>query len=513
MKLKDIILDVGALLAGVAIVYAFAPFHYWGLALISLSVLLFIWLKTRTVKRAALRGFLYGLGFYGIGSYWQFLFISTFPAMYQPVMYLILGGIVAILIAFPMLYGMFLITIRNLLSPLWLVALFPFVWLIGEWVRTWLWTGFPYYQSSYAFVDTPLMGYASLGGELLITLVVLLTATLGVAITLLKPVPIRLMLLSMIGVLWFTGAQLQHNTWGMQEEPAIQVRLIHGMPIHEKKAKRYYVIDTIKQYLAFSKKEPKADIVIWPESSIATEIEPVYRYLEEEAHRLEASGTSILLGSYAKKQGQVFNTFMQASNLKNYYTKRHLIPFGEYTPEWPLIDLTKFLPPHRMDDLKEGLNHQELVSLKNIKFATAICYEIIFGNELRSDWEDANILIYISDLSWFKETWGVSQLLQMAQMRAAESGKPLLTSTNHGITAFVNSRGEITKMLDDETGFIDAEISPKTGMTPYTHFGNIPIVLFASFILLIAITKALWQILLKTRTPKQVRNKNQATLT
>ncbi|PWQ92270.1 apolipoprotein N-acyltransferase [Leucothrix pacifica] len=237
---------------------------------------------------------------------------------------------------------------------------------------------------------------------------------------------------------------------------------------------------------------PQPDLVIWPESSIAMELRRVYHYLKEGAVALEASGTPIMLGGYRNIGGRMFNSFMQASNPDKYYTKRHLIPFGEYTPDWPFIDLSQFLPEQDMDNLKEGLNQQSLISVAGVKLAVAICYEILFSEELRHDWKEATVLVYISDLSWFKDTWASPQLLQMAQMRAIESGKPLVTSTNHGVTAIIDSHGVITQRVEGEAGYIDGVIIPKSGSTPYTNYGSIYIVGLCFLFVLLGVFRALY---------------------
>ncbi|WP_219988872.1 hypothetical protein, partial [Leucothrix pacifica] len=283
MHIKKLTPDIGSLLAGILIVYSFSPFNIWPLAILSLVTFLLICQRTNTVKLAIRRGFLYGLGFYGAGSYWQFTFIGTFPVIYQPIMYFLLGGIIFILICFPVIYAATLVWIKQYTSFRWLVVLFPFVWLIGEWVRTWLWTGFPYYQLGFAFVDMPLAGFAPLGGELAVTLSVLVSVSLLAGLFIFKANKTRIAMLSTLLIIWAGGAQLQTMDWGTVGERPLKVRLVHGSPDQLKKTKRYYAIDTIKQYLAYSEVLPQPDLVIWPESSIAMELRRVYHYLKEGA--------------------------------------------------------------------------------------------------------------------------------------------------------------------------------------------------------------------------------------
>jgi apolipoprotein N-acyltransferase len=170
------------------------------------------------------------------------------------------------------------------------------------------------------------------------------------------------------------------------------------------------------------------------------------------------------------------------------YSKRHLVPFGEFIPwgfRW-FVDLMQ-MP---IGDQERGASYQGPMDLAGQRIAINICYEDLFGSEIIAAWQvperAPTLLLNMSNLAWFDDSIALDQHLQISRLRALETGRPMLRATNTGATAVVDARGTVTQVLPFRTeGVLDVQVTGYSGSTPYVRWGDWP-ALVAMLVLLLA---------------------------
>ena len=164
---------------------------------------------------------------------------------------------------------------------------------------------------------------------------------------------------------------------------------------------------------------------------------------------------------------------------RQFYDKRHLVPFGEYFPVPDFVRHQMQVLDMPYSDLGAGEAQPELLRLQGLPVATFICYEAVFGHEVIRDLPAAQLLVNVSNDAWFGRSFAPYQHFQIAQMRAVETGRDLLRATNTGITALVDATGRVQGQLPPfEVGVLRGEVVPRTGATPYVLWGDWPVLMW-----------------------------------
>jgi len=154
-----------------------------------------------------------------------------------------------------------------------------------------------------------------------------------------------------------------------------------------------------------------------------------------------------------------------------FYAKQHLVPFGEYSP--PLFGWFYRLASIPMSDQTRGASDQAPMALDGQRVALNICYEDVFGAELIRALPQATLMLNISNLAWYGDSHAQPQHLQIARVRALETGRPMLRSTNTGMTALVQPDGQVAAVLPAfERGVLRVDVQGYQGLTPYARWGD-----------------------------------------
>ncbi len=472
-----------ALAAGLLMPLALAPFDFWPASLLSVA-LLFVALAG-SGRRAFWLGYAYGLGKYGLGVSWVFVSIHQYGNASIPLAALLVALFVAGLALFPALFtwlwGRFVY--RSDVPLGWCNATsFALAFVLHEWVTTWLLTGFPWLLLGYAHLDTVLASLAPVGGVLLISLAVALSGCWLVAALFEGGASVRLRwsLAGLAAAPWVLALLASLPTW-VQEVDRGSVALVQGNVPQEAKWRPETVAPIMALYQELSEPHWGHDLVIWPEAALTAFQHQIPDYLADMDRRAAAGGTTLVMGIPAYEQrpdgtGAFLNTAIALGQGDGAYTKRRLVPFGEYVPLAGLLrGLIDFfdLP---MSRAVAGPENQPPLIAGGRRLAMAICYEIVYPDLVQRSARDADLLVTISNDAWFGHSIGPHQHMQKARMRALENGRYLLRATNNGITGVVDHRGRLLEALPQfELGVLEREYRVMGGRTWFSRTGSTPL--------------------------------------
>lgn len=472
---------------------AFAPFDFWVVAFISAFGL--IWAATLPTRKTALWATLaWSIGYFGIGVSWIHVSMIQFGGVPLIVSYLAVFLLACYLALYNLLFawGIHQFKLQN---PFVLASLFT----LTEYLRGVVFTGFPWLQLGYSQIDSPFANIAPILGVEGITFFVI-----SVAVYLVKFVQqdkLEIKPLATFVLILAVGFATKFTDFSQKDEQKspLTISLVQGNieqkmkwdPAHFNYSVQTYS-DLIRPLLG------QSNVIILPESAIPALENQITPLLEAMQNASQQSQSEIIIGTlFQDQKNELFNSALllnehpynaeQASR----YKKHHLVPFGEYVPFGSLLDWMRevFVLPI---NLSQGDFIQPALQAKNTRFNLAICYEIIFGDQVQQNQKahNADYLLTITNDAWFGTSSGPWQHFQMARMRALELGKPLLRAANTGITAIVDENGKVNQQLPQfEKGVLTAQVSPTISKTPFSLWGNSVLYSLSALIVALAVIR------------------------
>jgi len=475
-----------ALLAGMAMPLAFSPFHYYPIALLSVSLLFLTW-QGVDGKQAAIRGFLFGLGLFGVGVSWVYVAIHEFGQAST----LLAGLLTGLFVTFFALYLAVLgwcikkITGKRNFSRIDYILLLPLAWLFFEWFKSWFLTGFPWLELGVSQIEGPLSGYTPVVGALGVSLIAAVSAGLLASFWQFKETKPLLA----IGLIWFGGSALKTVEWTYESGLPISVSVIQGNVPQDIKWDSEQVLKTLLLYQTKTEEQWQSDLIVWPENAATVFYHQAktsfFDPLEKAARE---HNTDILLGLpvYDNDNIRYYNGMMSLGMSENgFYHKRHLVPFGDYVPfEWLRGLITFFDLP--MSSFYPGQDEQVLLTAAGQKVGISVCYEDAFSSEILDTLPEASILVNATNNAWYGDSLAPHQHLQISQNRALETGRPIIRATTNGISALINHRGKLQSTTAQfEMAVLTGLIGPRQGMTFYVQWNHWPLFILALFMLLV----------------------------
>jgi len=455
-----------AFISGSLSVLAFAPFTQYWILLITLPLLFHLWLDASPGK-GFLSGLSYGLGLMGFGASWIHHSIAQFGGVNLALAWLITLGFVFALALYFALAG-WLSTRLARGKTISLLLLFPSVWVLFEWLRGWLFSGFGWLSLGYSQIDTPLAGYAPVFGVYGISLMLALSA--GLLKLWRSP-----WILLLPGI-WLAGWQLQQHVWSQPAGEPFTASLVQGAVPQELKWQSQQFKPTLELYLGLTDKQQDSRLIIWPETAIPAFSKHVESsFLQPLNERLASEGRDLLTGIPVQHaDASYYNAMLSlGASGRATYLKQHLVPFGEFMPLRFLLEPLIKVFGIPMSEFSSGEVTQPLMTLAGHPAGISICYEDSFGNEVAATLPQAAFLVNASNDAWFGDSLAPHQHLEIARMRALETSRYMLRATNTGVSAIIDHKGILLATSPQfQPSVLTEPVQPLQGETLFARYGN-----------------------------------------
>ncbi len=465
-----------AFLLGAATVLGFAPFALAPVPYVTGACLLWLWQRAAAPRAAALLGFAFGMGLFLGGVSWIYVSLHDIGGMPAPLAALATTLACAFLALFPAATGYLQAKLSASVAARQLL-LIPALWTLIEWLRDWLFTGFPWLSLGYTQAASPLAGFAPVIGVFGLSWLTWLCA--GLLLAALRA-SARTAALFGLALLMAAGYALQQLEWTRPLGAPISVSLLQGNIAQNLKWDEARFAATLALYRRMAS-ESTARLTILPETAIPRFLDQLDPgFLPELARTARERNADLIVGLPVREaNGRYYNSVISLGTAPvQRYDKAHLFPFGDFIPAgfgWILSVLN--LP---LSNFAHGGADQAPLALAGQQVAVNICYEDAFGEEIIRGLPQATLLVNASNFAWFGDSLAPHQHLQIAQLRALETGRMMLRATNTGTTAIIDHKGKVVATLPLFTrGALSGSAQGRSGATPYVRWGNAPVVALA----------------------------------
>ncbi|UOF93860.1 MAG: apolipoprotein N-acyltransferase [Bordetella sp.] len=514
------------------------PLPSWSLSFVqifTLSLLAYLTLNVKNGKIAFIRAWIFGTFNFVTSLYWIYIGLHFYADICK--FFAIFS--LFILSAFLSLYSSiacFLAYILNqsinknsILSNINKILIWAALWSLFEWLRGNLFTGFPWSNIAYAHISNPISNWSTLLGMYGLSFIAAIFAgCISVLFTAKKNILKKQILFSgvIITTILLIGISLKFIQWSEPMGKIINAYLVQGNIEQSKKFDvnqiEQNILHHIKLLSSFTKEDSEPSWIIFSETVL-----PIFqnnlpiKIWNEFLKIVYKSNKTLIIGVPLRRRinDRVFHTnsaiaidshtstndLIKGCNIMR-YDKKHLVPFGEFIPNgfyW----LNKIIT-FPLTDFEPGKIYQKPFIVNNVHILINICYENLFPQEILSslkhnpDYKTNNggdIIINMSNLGWFGNTWALRQYLQINRLFAIQIARPILSSANTGITAFIDPKGKVIAQLpQNNIGILNMQVQGMTGNTPYTIYGDYPII----FLLMSIILSRSYIYVIQTRTEK-----------
>lgn len=485
-----------AFVLGAVTVAGYAPYYLYPQPVVTVAGLFYLWSRAPGARAAGAIGYAFGLGLFLFGVSWVYVSLHDFGAMPIPLAALFTLLFCAFLALFPAAVG-YVCAGSGLPHTVNYGLLAPASWMLAEWIRSWIFTGFPWLALGYSQIpSSPLAGFAPLLGIHGVTLAT--AASAGLIVTwwlaasdkaggrgrkaegvspnarsvfsfILQPSAFILV------AIWLGGFGLKQIEWTEPVGSPVNVSLLQGNIAQDLKWQEDRVPATLKTYsaLAWTSSSP---LIILPETALPLFLEQVPQdYLSMLSILARRNGGDILVGVPERLPGgEYFNSVISfGTSPTQTYRKSHLVPFGEFIPLRPVLGWIVGVLAIPLQDFSRGAENQRPLAVAGQRVAVNICYEDAFGEEIIRQLPEATLLVNVSNVAWFGRSIAPGQHLQISQARALETGRYLLRATNTGVTGVIGPDGRLLGAAPEfAMAAVTHSVQGYSGATPYVRWGN-----------------------------------------
>ncbi len=476
--------------AGALMVLSFAPYSWhWSLSFFLLLVL-YQSVQHLTPKQGLVAGWCFGFGYFGLSVSWVYNSIHMFGSATAPLAAAVTLLFVLVMTVFPALTVWAYLRLRNNLHWSAHALLFASLWVLAELARGKIMGGFPWALIGYSQTTDLFGALAPWVGVYGIGFVIAFLPNLLVDLIRHQRHGLARRAAAVAGALvigvasLFGLSALEKVQVSDVKGTSLNVRLVQANIPQELKFSRERLESSLQQYTTLSVQDlPETDVIIWPETAIPTYFANVEPVIAPFAEQLLEQGVEVLAGGFHRDENFSYNSLRQLGGDKALYSKRHLVPFGEYMPFRFFLNWLAAYIEIPMSDLGKGTGPNVPMVLKGEPLGLSICYEDVFGEEMRELIPDATVLVNVSNDAWFGERVAPYQHQQKAQMRARELQRPLIRVTNTGVSSVIDYKGQLQGSIEHSTqGFLDTTVYPRIGTSLYARSGNWPVFILAMLV-------------------------------
>ena len=464
-----------AVFLGLLFSLGFAPNDLWFVSLLSLTCLHFL-IQEASKKELFYIGYFYGFGLWSLGISWVYVsiyFYGNIGFITSIILTIIFITILSLYLGVTLLLYHYL----RFNSKFSIIFSLPLAWIVVEYLRSILFTGFPWLISGTMLADTSIDGWTPIiGAQGNTFLLLLLSSLLFLSIKDLKKLQTALLPLIFFVLLFISSFSLKQIEWTTLNS-SIKASIIQPNLELEKKWSAEGIIETKNMMEKAIENAEEGEIIVFPETALILSQNEIKDWIAYIDYKAEQKKITLITGIIEREEGSKVRNRILGLGAENWhYDKVKLVPFGEFIPFENIAG--KFF-----DIL--GLKLTNTVPGK-LSISPSICYEIAFPELIRKTASESNLLVTVSNDTWFGSSYGPIQHLEIAQNRALEHKKAILRSTNTGISAFISNNGKILeKQGYFEDKILKREVNLYEGETFYAKYGNLPLYFILSVIFII----------------------------
>ncbi len=475
-----------ALGAGLALAAAFAPYGLWPLAILAPAVLMALW-SDAVPRRAAWLGFCFALAAFAAGTWWLYVSIRIFGQAPLWLALLLMLGLVSVMALYHALLGWAIARWLPTRGPLALLLAMPAAWVLVEWWRSWFLSGFGWLAFGYSQTDTPLAGFAPLGGTHLLSWLLLTMA--GACVLLWRgSTRQRLVATAVLLLPWPAGAALERIEWTHEAGSPVEVAVLQGAVPQDLKWLEQNRQQTLDLYGRLAREALGTPLVVMPEAALPDLANNLLPWLRRLAADAEGSGSDLVLGILRAEPGRAgetdyFNSVLALGAEIGWYDKHHLVPFAEFFPVPGFVRRWLRLMNLPYSDFTRGARAQPPLAAAGLLLAASVCYEDAYPTTQLEAIRASTALVNVTNDAWFGRSSARYQHLQISRLRAIEARRWLIRAANDGVSALIRPDGRLAARAPEyEPAVLRGAVQPRAGATPYLYVGNYPVVLLCGML-------------------------------
>ncbi len=490
---------------GAASSWAFAPAEQHWLIFLCPALAFVGWLSL-SPRQAGLGAWSYGVGLQCAGVGWIYYSLHVHGSSPAPFAFLVIFLLACYLSVYTGLAAFVVNRFCGSGVVRRLLFFYPAAWVVFEWMQGYVMTGFAWMQWGYTQIDLPLSGYAPLlGNHAVGGLVAFSAGVLALGLSMALPGLRRLSSVSRaqlpstrqglavaagLVAVWLAGGLLRPVQWTEAAGEPLKVSLVQGNIPQAIKWRRSMRQPTLERYRKLTLAlDEDVDLVIWPETAIPDYWYGVRHYIRQLEQEMTRRDTVLLTGIFIKNdEGKLLNSILNVNG--EVYSKRHLVPLGEFIPLRSLIDFFRRWVDIPMSDIASGADEQPLMVVKGVPLGLSICFEEAFVRDVLVGLPEARLLVNVSNDAWFEDSRESYQHHAIARMRALETGRFMVRATNTGISSIIDDKGNVVDVAPHfQTAVLTGQVQPMKGATPFVRWGDGLILLICGLILVFPIVR------------------------